>query len=92
LHAKALDEQSRSGGGCNPDTGFCDSNAGLEANRDARAAGNLATAFFIGGGALVAGGVTLFLVGNADESSSASLRLLPFAARSGFGAAVHGRF
>ena len=92
LRAKNLDEESRSTGGCNPDTGFCETNTGLEANRDARAAGNVATALFIGGGALVAGGVALYLVGSASDASSASLSVSPLVGLRGFGIGARGAF
>jgi len=92
LRAKDLDEQSRESGDCDPATGFCVGSKGLEANHDARAAGNVATALFIAGGALVAGGVTLYLVGSASDPSSASLSVSPLVALGGFGIGARGGF
>lgn len=89
LRAKKLDSDSTKHGDCS--ASGCDAH-GLSLNHDARKAGNLSTAFFIGGGVLVAAGITLVVVGapHADPST-ASLTLTPFVARDGASLTLAGR-
>jgi hypothetical protein len=91
IKAKNLDEQSREDG-CDPETGYCSTDGSYEQNLDARAAGNSATALFVVGGALVATGFTLYLVGRAKDSSSASLGVSPLVAREAVGVRVRTGF
>lgn len=56
--------------GCN---GNVCSQTGADARNDARAAGDLSTAFFLAGGALAAGAVTLIVIGS-DTGASPSMR------------------
>jgi len=89
LRAKQLDSDSTSNGHC--DGTGCDSK-GLKWNHDARSAGNLSTAFFIGGGVFLAAGITLFIVGAPTSSDSrASITLTPSFARDGGSLTLAGR-
>jgi hypothetical protein len=89
FRAKKLDSDATSNGHC--DATGCDSK-GLAWNRDARKAGNLSTAFFIGGGAFLAVGITLVIVGAPSSSESrASLTLSPSFATDGGSLTLAGR-
>jgi hypothetical protein len=91
LRAKSLDDESRTAG-CDPTTGKCLDDHGVELNRDARTAGHLSTVLFAAGGALVAGGVVLYLVGSAQNDVSASLSVSPLVAKGGGGLSLRARF
>jgi hypothetical protein len=91
IKAKNLDDQARENG-CDQATGYCSTDAALADSQDARTAGNTATALFIVGGALVATGATLYLVGSAKDSSRASLRMSPLVARESVGVGVRAGF
>jgi serine/threonine-protein kinase len=83
LRAMSLNEQSRASGHC--DATGCD-DTGLPLNHQALTAARIATGLFIAGGALVAGGVTLYFAGGSGASSaSASLRVSPAIADGGVG-------
>lgn len=91
LRAKKLDSDSTSNGHC--DSTGCDAK-GLGWNRDARKAGNLSTAFFIGGGVFLAAGITLFIVGapsGSDSNMRASITLTPSFATDGGSLTLAGR-
>lgn len=89
LRAKKLDSDATSNGHC--DSTGCDSK-GLGLNHDARKAGNLSTAFFIGGGVFLAAGITLFIVGAPSHSDSlASITLTPSFASDGGSLTLAGR-
>jgi hypothetical protein len=57
----------------------CDASKGGSSTRlrDAQSAGNLSTVFFIGGGVLAAGGLTLYLLAPKSSSKDVSARLRP---------------
>ncbi|HTQ02319.1 MAG TPA: hypothetical protein VMI54_00630 [Polyangiaceae bacterium] len=87
--AKQKDSDSKANGHC--DASGCDAK-GLDLNKDARTFGNLSTAFFIGGGVLLAAGVTLFVVGApGSPESRASITLTPLVARDGAALSLAGR-
>ncbi len=73
LHARSLDADSKTKDHCSASRG-CDE-YGERKNRDALAAGNLATGFFVGGTVLLGAAVTLFVVGAPE--TSAGLQVLP---------------
>ncbi len=91
LRARKLDSDSTSNGHC--DSTGCDSK-GLDLNHDARTAGNVSTAFFIGGGVFLAAGITLFIVGAPSPEESqyrASITLTPSFASDGGSLTLAGR-
>jgi hypothetical protein len=89
LRAKKLDADSTKHGDC--DASGCDPK-GLDLNHDARRAGNVSTAFFIGGGVFLAAGITLVIVGAPSSSESlASLTLTPSFASDGGSLTLAGR-
>jgi hypothetical protein len=88
LRAKKLDSDSTSNGHC--DSSGCDSK-GLDLNHRARNAGNLSTAFFIGGGVFLAAGITLIIVGAPSADSRASITLTPSFATDGGSLTLAGR-
>jgi hypothetical protein len=88
LSAKSSNDQSNSGGHC--DASGCD-DVGTGHRNDALRAARVSTALFIGGGALLAGGVTLYLVGG-SHSKEASLAFTPVASGDGAGLRIHGGF
>jgi hypothetical protein len=69
-------------GGCQPAAG--------PLHQDAVAAGNLSTAMFIVGGALLAGGAVLWIVTPKRTAASSQLRIAPAVGASGAGAVVAG--
>jgi hypothetical protein len=86
LRAKSLNDESRSG---------CDGNAcwpdAKQKRLDAMSAGNISTVAFAVGGALVAGGATMFLLGGQkDGGARAHVTATAFADRGGL--VVGGRF
>jgi hypothetical protein len=87
LRAKSLDDDSNADGRC---TNGCDK-TGTRLRNDAGSAADLATVFFITGGVLAAGGLTLYFVGDASESSTAA-HLSPALDRTGAGLSVGGVF
>jgi hypothetical protein len=87
LRAKGLDDDSKADGHC--DTTGCD-DKGLGLNEDARSAGNLSTVFFVAGGALVAGGITLYFVGATREK--AAVGITPFFSSRHASVTLHGGF
>lgn len=89
LHAKSLDKDSKADGHC--DSTGCD-DVGRPLNEDALAAANLSTVLFIAGGALVAGGLTLYFVGGSSKETSASLGVTPVVAKGGGSVLFHGAF
>lgn len=68
----------------------CD-DLGTQRRRDARSAGNLSTAMFVVGGALVAGGVVLFVVGGPAEAKR-TVAATPIVGPSSGGFAFNGSF
>jgi hypothetical protein len=97
LRAMAKNEESQNG--CSADR--C-SPVATQERLDARAFGNVATVAFLAGGALLAMGTTLYLVGSPASAasthsaptarSSASLRATPFVGPGGFGGVLQGTF
>ena len=85
LRASSLQSESSCHGNvCDPSKG-----GNPETLKDAQAAGNLSTIFFVAGGALAACGLTLFLI--APKSSAAtSARISPVLAPSGAGFTLNG--
>jgi hypothetical protein len=90
LHAIGKNEQSEAGcidDVCTPE--------GTQDRLDARQAGQVATIAFVAGGALVATGVAIYLIGGAEakaEHSSASLQAAPLPVNGGFGGMLRGTF
>jgi hypothetical protein len=86
LRARALNEESKDQGcgetQCSPN--------GRDTRLDAQQAGNVATLLFVGGGALLAGGVTFYLVGN-GQNDAVSLEVLPAFGANDVGFALSGR-
>ena len=91
LHAISKNNESTENGNCVVDA--C-SNAGTLVRRDAISAGNTSTVLFVVGGALVAGGVALFLLGgprSAGETKPA-VAASPAVGPHGGGVVLGGRF
>ncbi len=88
--AKRLDDDSKQDGHCTATDG-CD-DFGRPLNQKAVARGDTATVLFIVGGALVAGGATLYLIGRSQARAEPSLAFIPDVAPGFGGAAVVGRF
>jgi hypothetical protein len=74
--------------GC--DGNACDA-AGKQNRLDAQAAGNASTALFVAGGALVAGGIVMYVVGG-DRMPSAALRAAPLVGGGTVGVSLRGGF
>jgi hypothetical protein len=89
VKAKSQDHESRADDHCDAATG-CDT-TGLPLNQAALGSARVATAFFVGGGALIAGGIVLYVVG-APKPDVSSVAVSPVLAESGIGVAAHGRF
>jgi hypothetical protein len=90
LRASSLDEESKADGHC--DAAGCD-DKGYELNQDALGAARLSTVLFIAGGALVAGGLTLYFVaGSRDEQKASSLVVSPVVAHNAGGLFIRGGF
>ncbi|HEX6765072.1 MAG TPA: hypothetical protein VF103_06330 [Polyangiaceae bacterium] len=87
LHAKSLNDQSNADGHC---TNGCDP-TGTKLRNDAGSAADISTALFIGGGALVATGLTLYFVGGSSKSSTTA-GVSPLVVRSGAGVSLAGAF
>lgn len=92
LQAIGKNEQSESGCDAN---NLCTPQA-TQDRLDARQYGQIATVSYIAGGALVATGVAIYLIGGANqantERSSASLQAAPLPVNGGFGGALRGTF
>jgi hypothetical protein len=88
LRAKSLNDDSNAPGKCTEIECHGD---GASLREDAITAANLSTGFFIAGGVLAAGGVTLFLVGN-SKKKSASAALTPTLSPHTAGMTLHGAF
>jgi hypothetical protein len=88
LKAQSSNKQSKADGHC--DANGCDP-VGKGLRNDAFSAARVSTALFIAGGALVAGGVTLYLIGG-PKRESAALALTPNASAAGAGLWLHGGF
>jgi serine/threonine-protein kinase len=86
LHAKSLDEDSKTKDHCTASLG-CDE-YGERKNRDALAAGNMATGFLVGGTVLVGAAITLFVIGEPEKSGG--LRVLPAVGARSVGVSVGG--
>jgi len=84
LSAKAKKDDSLEH--CPDDPNRCDEE-GVSLREDALKAANAATIFMIGGGALVAGGVVLYLTAPSGSSSSGSVKHLRLATEGGIGTA-----
>ncbi|HEY4160032.1 MAG TPA: hypothetical protein VGM29_18095 [Polyangiaceae bacterium] len=90
LKAKSANTSSKANGHC--DATGCDA-TGKSLRNDAFSDAGISTALFIAGGVLVAGGVTLYLVGGKkSETSAATLALTPSASNTGAGLWLHGGF
>lgn len=85
LRAKGL--QSDSDAICPTTT--CNDAEGLRLNRDARSTGTTATVLFVAGGALMAAGVTLWIVGAPDETAR-RVGVAPVVGDGAFGVAIAG--
>jgi hypothetical protein len=66
--------------------------AAYNSRRDARSAGDVSTVAFVAGGALLAGGGVMFLVGNAHSRTSTALRAGPVVSDREVGIRVAGAF
>ena len=88
LAAKSSNDKSNADRHC--DASGCDGAGTTDRNAALRQA-RVSTGLFIAGGALLAGGVTLYLVGG-SHSESASLALTPLASANGAGLCIHGGF
>jgi hypothetical protein len=92
LQAVGKNEQSESGCDAN---NICSPQA-TQDRLDARQYGQIATVSYIAGGALVATGVAIYLIGGANqanpERSSASLQAAPLPVNGGFGGMLRGTF
>ena len=88
LKANSLDNESKANGHCSKSAG-CDA-YGAGKNRDALAAGNVATVLFAAGTGLVGTGVLLHFLGKRDEATAVSVS--PALQAAGASVQVSGRF
>jgi hypothetical protein len=88
LKANSYDNESKANGHCSKSAG-CDA-YGAGKNRDALAAGNVATVLFVGGTGLAGMGVLLYFLGQHDEASAVSVS--PALQGEGASVQVSGRF
>jgi hypothetical protein len=89
---QAIGKNEQSEAGCNGD--IC-TPEGTQDRLDARKAGQIATIAFAAGGALVATGVAIYLIGGAQanaERSTASLQAAPLPVSGGLGGMLRGTF
>jgi hypothetical protein len=86
-----LDESKK-----DPTSGGCDANdfcgpAGKQARSDAQSAATLSTVGFVAGGVLLAGGITMIVIGGSSPKSP-SARITPMLGANGGGMMLGGRF
>ncbi len=85
---RAIGLNNDSKGGCTPD---CTAPA-LASRNDARTAGDISTVAFVAGGALLAGGAAMFLVGRPRSTGAAGLRAAPLVSGRDLGMGLEGAF
>jgi hypothetical protein len=89
--AKSKLDSSNQPGGCGGPSGNDCPGSSYKTRNDARSAGNLSTAFFVVGGVLAAGGVTLWLVApRRDAPRSARIHAAPSLGPGFAGVGLHG--
>jgi len=88
LQAIALNNDSKAN--CNAQS-QC-SQPGFSTRHDAQSAGNVSTVGFVAGGALLAAGTTLFVLGRRAPASGAALRTVPWVSAREVGLGVQGAF
>jgi len=84
---KAMSKKSDAG--CSADK-VCPDVPAADTFRDATNAGKLATIFFVAGGVLAAGGLTLWIFAPKQESSTVALQLMPAIGMQSRGATLQG--
>ena len=65
-------DESNEAGGCDPDTNFCSSSAGVELRSESLLYGDVSTAMFVVGGVAAAAGVVMMVVPLSDEPTAGS--------------------
>jgi hypothetical protein len=85
----AIRKNNESNAGCDGDV--CDNPDAKQTRLEARTAGNVSTAAFVGGGVLLVGGAIMYFVGG-DDTKRASVRAVPAAGPSAVGLSITGRF
>jgi hypothetical protein len=66
--------------------------AGTASRHDAQSAGDVSTVAFVAGGVLVAGGVTMFVLGQPHSSGATAVRAAPIVSEREFGIRLEGAF
>jgi hypothetical protein len=74
------------------DGNACTSQRGVDAAKDATRAATISTATFLAGGALLATGLTLLVLGNDAPEEQATLQLTPYASPKHLGTQLTGRW
>jgi len=92
LRAMSKKSDSEVGGACDSNN-VCSTPEGLDAREQAVSAGGISTIAFVAGGVLVAGGVTLYLVGGpAKREKVGRVMAAPVALPGGGGLSMIGNF